>query len=336
MKEKAWRDIFEDIKKKIYAPVYFLMGEEPFFIDVIADQIEMRVLDDMEKEFNFSVLYGREVDVPAVVSTAKRFPMMANHQVVIVKEAQNMKDIESLESYIKNPLKSTLLVICYKYKTIDKRKSLYKTLLKEAVVMDSKKLKDYEMPGWISNYIKNSGYRIGNKASQLLADHLGNDLGKVVNELKKVFISLPKGNEVTTDTIEQNIGISKDFNVFELQNALTEKNSLKAYQIARYFADNPKSNPLVVTMAVLHSYFVKILLYHSLKDRSDGNVAKELGMNPFFVKDVKAAAANYSMSNVTQIMSLLRAYDLKSKGVDNPNTDHGELLRELTYRIMFN
>lgn len=334
MKEKAWREIFEDLKKKIYAPVYFLMGEEPFFIDVISDQIEQRVLDETEKEFNQSVLYGRDVDVATIVSTAKRYPMMANHQVVIVKEAQVIKDIEQLEGYVKNPLKSTLLVICYKYKTIDRRKSFYKTLVKEGVVLDSKKLYDNEMPGWISNYVKNSGYRIGDRAAQLLADHLGNDLGKVVNELKKVYISLAKGGEVTTNIIEQNIGISKDFNVFELQNAFTEKNALKAFQIAKYFADNPKSNPFVVTIAVLHTYFTRILLYHSLKDKNEANVSKELGIRPFFVKDVKAAANKYPLSKVFLIMSLLREYDLKSKGVDSPNTDHGELLKELTYKIL--
>jgi DNA polymerase III subunit delta len=333
MKEQNWEDIYKNLRNKIYHPVYLLMGEESFYIDIISDQIEEKVLTDTEKDFNQSILYGRDTDAATIISVAKRFPMMANHQVVIVKEAQNLKDIENLESYLKNPLTSTILVICYKYKSFDKRKSFYKTALKAGVVMESKKIYDDKMPEWISGYVKRHGYQIGSRAAQLLADHLGNDLGKVVNEIKKVFISLPKGGEITDKLIEQNIGISKDFNVFELQNALTAKNSFKAFQIAKYFAENPKSNPMPVTLALLYTYFVRILRYHALKDKSQGSVASALGVNPFFVKDIQAAATKYPFSRLITIMSDLREFDLKSKGVDS-TADHGELLKEFIYRTL--
>jgi DNA polymerase III subunit delta len=334
MKEKSWEEILKDISNRSFSPIYLLMGEEPFFIDLVSDKIEAKVLAESERDFNQTILYGRDTDVATIVSVAKRFPMMSEHQVVIVKEAQNLKEIENLESYVKKPLDSTLLVICYKYKTLDKRKSLYKTILKGGVVMDSKKMYDDKLPGWISTYVKRHGYRIDDRSSQLLADHLGNDLAKIINEIQKVFISLPKGGEVTGKLIEQNIGISKDFNVFELQNALTAKDSLKAFQIVKYFGENPKSNPMPVTMALLYTYFIRILQYHYLKDKSMGNVASELGVNPFFVRDIQAAAAKYPAARLPGIISDLREYDLKSKGVDNGGADHGELLRELVYKIL--
>ncbi len=334
MKELSWEEIYKDLRNKVYYPVYLLMGEEPFYIDVISNIIEEKVLSEEEKEFNQTILYGRETDVATIISTAKRFPMMANHQVVIIKEAQNIKNIENLESYIKNPLNSTILVICYKYKSLDKRKSLYKSLGKTGVILESKKVYDNEMPSWIASYAKRSGYTIGDKARQMLADHLGNDLGKVVNEMKKVFISLPKGEEVTTSLIEKNIGISKDFNIFELQNAIGEKDSLKAFQIVKYFADNPKSNPIVVTLAVLHGYFTKMLVYHSLKDKSQRNVAAELGIPPFFVSALQKAASKYPVPKLLTILSDFRTYDLRSKGVNNGSTSHGELLKELVYKIL--
>ncbi len=331
---KDWKEINGNIKKKIYHPIYLLMGEEPFFIDVVSDIIEKNILNETEKEFNQTVLYGRDTDVPTIVSTAKRYPMMANHQVVIIKEAHLIKDLENLEGYAANPLKSTILVICHKYKSVDKRKGFYKNVLKNGVVLESKKLYDDAVPGWISTYVKQHGYKIGDKATQLLADHLGADLGKVVNEIRKVYISLPKGGEITPGLIEQNIGISKDFNVFELQKALSEKNALKAFQIVKYFGENPKANPMVFTLAVLHAFFVKVLRYHYVKDRSPKNVASELGINPFFAKDYQTAAAGFPVSRLFAIMSLLREYDLKVKGVENQSASDGELLKELIYKIL--
>lgn len=334
MKDLSWEDIYKELRNKIYKPIYLLMGEESFFIDVLSDYIEDKVLSYDEKEFNQTVVYGRDTDPASIVSLAKRYPMMSEYQVVIVKEAQNIKDIELLESYAKNPLKSTLLVICYKYKSVDKRKGFYKAALKNGVVLDSKKLYDDKVPGWILTYVKRHGYIIKEPSAQLLADHLGNDLGKIVNEIKKVFISLPKGAEITPQLIEQNIGISKDFNVFELQKAFAANDSYKAFQIVKYFAENPKSNPMPVTMALLYTYFVRALRYHFLKDKTPKNVASQIGINPYFIKDVQAAASRFPASKIIHIMSYLREYDLKSKGVDSSNTDHGELLKELVYKIL--
>ncbi len=337
MPELKFEEIIKDIRNRTFHPVYFLMGEETFYIDVICDMLEGKVLTDTEKEFNFSQLYGKDTDIPTLLSVAKRFPMMANHHLVIYKEAQNIREIEKKEdllAYIKNPLKSTILVICYKYKNLDKRKALYKAIQKNGVTFEAKKLYDNQVPGWIEDYVKRKGYRIGPKALQLLADHLGTDLGKIVNEVSKLFISMKKGEEITTKIIEENIGISKDFNIFEFQNALGKNDQMKAYRIAKYFADNPKSNPLVLTLGVLYQYFAKILTYHSLRDKSQRNVAAELSIHPFFVRDYAEGARSFPLKKAVHAISLLREYDLKSKGVNNINTGQGELLKELTYRLL--
>ncbi len=337
MPELKFEEIVKDIRNKTFYPVYFLMGEETFYIDVICDMLEDKVLTETEKEFNFSQLYGKETDIPTMLSVAKRFPMMASHHLVIYKEAQNIKEIEKKEdllAYIKNPLKSTVLVICYKYKTLDKRKTLFKTISKTGVVFEGKKLYDNQVPGWIDNYVKRKGYRIGPKALQMLADHLGNDLAKIVNEIGKLFISMKKGDEITPKIIEENIGISKDFNIFEFQNALGKNDQLKAYRIAKYFGDNPKSNPLVLTIGLLYQYFAKILTYHSLRDKSQRNVAAELSIHTFFVKDYTEGARRFPPQKAIKAISLLREYDLKQKGVTDIKTDEGELLKEMTYRIM--
>lgn len=334
MPSKTWDAVFKDIKNKSYKPVYFLMGEEPFFIDAITKQFESRVLTQEEKEFNFTVFYGRETDLPTLVATAKRYPMNADYNLVIVKEAQNLSNYEKLESYFKNPMKSTILVLCFKYKKFKDTGKLMKVIMQHGVVMRSDKLYDDKMPGFITDYITRNGYKIDPRSAQLLADYLGNDLSKVVNELKKLFISLPKGEQVSSKIIEENIGISKDFNVFELQNALGTKNSTKAFQIVKYFADNPKSNPLVLTLQLLHSYFAKALLYHSLQDKSRKNVASQLGVSPFFVQGYEKAARSYSVNKLYQIFSLLHEYDMKSKGMNNQSTSHGELLKELIFKIL--
>ena len=334
MAETNFNNILRDIRNKILHPIYFLMGEESFYIDVIADYIEDRVLTESEKEFNLSILYGKDTDVPTIVSTAKRYPMMASHNIVIIREAQHIRQIDQLLPYVERPLDSTVLIICYKYKTIDKRTKFFKALDKAGQVFIGKKLYDNQVPEWISTYVKNHGYRIGPQAVQLLADHLGSDLGKIVNEVRKLFINLDKGAEITSRLIEENIGISKEYNTFEMQKALGARDSQKAYQIARYFADNPKSNPFIMTTGILHTFFSKVLLYHSLADKSQQGAAKELGVHPFFVKDFVTAARNYSPSKIVEIFSHLRTYDLKSKGFDNESTDHGELVRELTYKIL--
>jgi DNA polymerase-3 subunit delta len=329
-----FEQIIGDLKNKIYYPVYFIAGEEPYYIDEISDYIEGNVLTDIEKEFNQTVIYGRETDVQAIISYAKRYPMMANYQVVIVKEAQDVQKIEELISYLENPLDSTLLVINYKYKKIDKRKSFFKQIDKKGVLFESKKLYDNQIAGWINSYVRERGYDITPKASAMLTEFLGADLSKVVNEISKLILNIPDKATINDELVERNIGISKDFNIFELQNAIGTRNILKANQIANYFAANPKENPLVKTITILFGYFSKLMIYHQLKDKSRNNAASALSINPFFVKDYLVASRNYNFQKLTKIISYLKEYDLKSKGVNNISTTDGELLKELLFKIL--
>ncbi len=336
--------ILNDLRNKVYHPVYFLMGEEPYYIDEISDLIEDHVLNDMEKEFNQSILYGKDVDVATILSYAKRYPMMSNYQVVIIKEAQSIKDLIRKEdkedvkdpflTYLENPLPSTILVFCHKYKSLDKRSKVYKVISKKAVVFDSKKIYDDKVSGWITAFAKTKGYPVNPAAAQVLADHLGNDLSRVANEMKKLFLNVKKGEEINVKHVEENVGISKDFNVFEFNNAVAKKDILRANRIAEYFGSNPKSNPAIVVLASLFGFFSKLMMYHGLKDKSQSSVASGLGINPFFVKEYTAAARLYSADKTIRIISLLREYDAKLKGVDSVNADDGELLRELTWKII--
>jgi len=329
-----FENILSDLEQKKYSPVYFLMGEESYFIDKISDYIIQNVLDDSEKDFNQSVIYGKESSVETVLSKAKQFPLMGDKIVVVVKEAQELKKIEELEAYVAHPQPSTILVICYKNKSVDKRKSFAKTLAKNAVLFESKKLYENQIPEWISSFLKSKNYQIQHKAAYLLSEYLGNDLNKITNELNKLMIIVPEHSEISSEIIERNIGISKDFNNFELTNALGQKDILKSNQIATYFANNPKSNPLVVTLGVLFSFFQKVLIYHVLADKSQRNVAVELKINPFFVKDYQQAAKHYGKRKCMNIVSLIREYDMKCKGVGNASTTDGELLKELLFKIL--
>lgn len=326
--------IISNLRKKIYHPVYFLTGEEPYYIDEISDYIEKHVLSESEKEFNQSVIYGRDTNVPSIISAAKRYPMMASHQVVIVKEAQYVDKIETMLPYVEKPLDSTLLVINYKYKKVDGRTTFSKQLAKNGVLFESKKFYENQVPAWINDYVQQKGFRISPKATAMLTEFLGTDLSKIVNEISKLILNIPAKSEINETLVEQNIGISKDFNIFELQNALGTRNILKANRIATYFAANPKENPLVKTVIMLFSYFTKIMIYHQLTDKSRNNVASALSVNPNFVKDYEFAARNYNPKKLIPIISLLREYDLKAKGVDNVSTDDGELLRELLFKIL--
>ena len=328
--------IFSDLKNKIYKPIYFLSGDEPYFIDLITKYISDNVLTDAEKSFNQTVLYGKDTEIHTVINSAKRFPMMANHQVIIVKEAQNIKNIEELIHYAGAPLKSTLLVINYKYKTLDKRKKLYKTIGENGVLFESKKLYDNEVPGWINGYLKNKNKTIDPGAGMLLNEYLGNDLSKIANELDKLIITLPDGeHKINTNHIERNIGISKDYNNFELHKALTQKNVLKANRIVNYFSHNPKNNPFTLTISTLYHFYSKVLAYHFLKDkRNRRNIAATLKINPYFTGDYEKAAKQYNPKKTVEIISLLREYDLKSKGYNNVSTTQGELLKELVYKIL--
>ena len=330
-----FQSILSDLKQKKYKPVYFLMGEEPYYIDILSDYILNNVLEESEKEFNQMVLYGNDVDIKTVINTAKRFPMMSPYQVVVVKEAQNINNLDDLSFYLQKPQLSTILVFCYKYKKVDGRKKYVSEIEKIGVLFESKKIYDSQVPAFIVNYLKEKGVGIDPKATQILADYLGTNLGNIVNELDKLVIGKPTGMDaITPELVEKNVGISKDFNNFELLNALVTKDVFKANQIVFYFEQNPKNNPLVLTLTVLFNFFSNLMVYYYLPDKSQGAVARDLGVNPYFVKDYQAAARNFNGWKTMEIISLLRTYDAKSKGVENVSASDGELLKELVYKVL--
>ena len=335
--------IVKDIKNKNLKPIYFLMGEEPYYIDQLADFIADNVLTEEERGFNQMVLYGRDVTLDDVVSQAKRFPMMAERQVVIVKEAQDLsrailaqpdKSKNTLEAYAENPQPTTVLVFCDKYKKLDKRKRVYKALAKNGLIFESKKLYENQVGDWIRRVMTGKGYTVEPKAAHMLVEFLGTDLSKINNELEKLRLILPEGSTITPLAVEQNIGISKDFNNFELQRAIGDKDVVKAHRIINYFAQNPKDNPMVVTIALLFSFFQNLLIYHGLPSKDKSSVAKALKVNPYFVGQYVDAARNYPMKKVSHVVNLLRTADVKSKGVGAYNIPQGDLLKELLVQIM--
>lgn len=331
----SFDEILTDLRNRIFKPVYFLAGEEPYFVDKISDYIEEKVLSESDKAFNQIIIYGDDTSIAAIIDTARRFPMMSSHQVVIVKEAQSLKKIEDLAFYLENPLQSTLLVFCYKYKSLDKRTKLFRLLESSAVYFESPRLRDYQIPAWIDSYLMKRGIKTEPSASAMLTEYLGTDLHKIANELEKLIITLPAGKPLITNAlIEKNIGISKDYNNFELQKAVGERNILKANMIVRYFSNNQKDNPLTLTIASLFSFYSKLLTYHYLADKSKNNVASALKVNPFFVKDYEGAANKYNAKKTVQVISLLRTFDMKSKGFGDAGTEPGDLLKEMIYRIL--
>lgn len=326
--------IVNEIKQGSIKPIYFFMGEEPYYIDRLTEYIENNILTEEEKGFNQMVLYGKDVTIEDVISNAKRYPMMADRQVVIVKEAQELaRTIEKLESYAENPQPTTVLVFAYKYKTLDKRKKVTKLLEKKGVVYESKKMYDNQVGDWIKRVLSGKGYTIEPKAAAMLVEFLGTDLSKINNELEKLMIILPHGSTITAHVIEENIGISKDYNVFELRKAIGERDQLKAYKIADYFSQNPKDNPLVMTVGLVFGFFSQLLQYHGLKDRNPSNVAKILKVNPYFVKDYDIALRNYPMKKVSAIVATLRDVDVKSKGVGANAISQADLLKEMLVKI---
>ncbi len=326
--------IVDDIKAKKIKPIYFLMGEEPYFIDKLSDFIEDSVLTEDEKSFNQTVFYGHDVSIEDIVSTAKRYPMMAERQVVVVKEAQHLlKNIDKLENYAENPMPSTILVFCYKYKTLDKRKKVSKLIEKNGLVFESKKLYENKVAEWIVKVLRTKDFTIEPKAAAMLVEFLGTDLSKINNELDKLKIVLPAGSCISPKDIEVNIGFSKDFNIFELRKAIGDRNQLKAFKIAQNFAENPKEYPMVVTTSLLFSFFVQLLQYHGLKDKNPKNVASVLKVNPFFLKDYDVALRNYPMRKVSAIIGTLRQIDVKSKGVGANSLAAGDLLKEMLVSI---
>jgi len=332
-----YQNILQDLSNKIYHPIYFLSGEEPYFIDKISKMLESTVLTESEKDFNQVIVYGRETTVTDIISLAREYPVFGNYRLVIVREAQNLKSIEQndlLKSYLKNPAQSTILVFDYKYKKVDGRTEFARLLGKAGVYFQSKKLWDYQVPDWIIGLMKDKGYQISQPTSLLLAENLGNDLSKIENELNKFEINLPKGTEITPGLIEEYIGISKDYNVFELQNALGKKDVVKVNRIINYFGSNPKENPAIKVISILFGYFKKVFLFHFIQDKSDNNLAAQLSVNRFFIKDYRVAASNYSTQKLRQVFSILREYDLKTKGVETAPMEDGEIMREMVFKIL--
>ncbi|MBL7927779.1 MAG: DNA polymerase III subunit delta [Bacteroidia bacterium] len=335
--------ILRDLKNKVYAPVYLLQGEEPYYIDQISDYLEKNVLDEMEKEFNQTIVYGKDTDALTLVSAAKRYPMMSNYQLIIVKEAQDLKalnkkdsandELNPIEVYLQNPVPSTILVFCFKYKKIDGRSKLAKLFDTKAVVFESIKLKESAIPAWVKNYCTQNHYKIQDQANNLIAEYLGNDLSKVSNALDKLMINIPNSETINTTHIETYIGISKEYNVFELNNALARKDVLKANKIIQYFGANTKANPLVLVLANLYSFFYKVIGMHAIPNRKDAGVA--LGINFYFVGEYETAARNYSLPKLVSIIACLRDTDLKSKGLGNTSAQtDAHLLKELIYKIL--
>jgi len=327
--------ILQNLKKQIYHPIYLLQGEEPYFIDEISNYIEKKVLTDAEKGFNQTIFYGKDSDPVNIAESALRFPMMADKQVIIVKEAQSLSKIDLLGSYAEKPLSSTILVLNYKYKNLDARTKLVKAIKKNGVIFTSKKIYENKIPTWIEQYLSHKNYTITPQAAQILTAYLGTDLSKVANELNKLVIAVKGTNKITPEHIEKNIGLSKDYNIFELQNALGERNVLKANQIIQYFGANPTLNPIQKTVSNLYFYFSKLFMYHFLKDKSERNVSAELRVHPFIAKSYIAAAKKYSPTKLYEIMGILREYDMKSKGFNvSTMVETADLQKEMIFKIL--
>lgn len=329
-------DILKELRAKQYRPVYYLMGEEPYYIDLIADYITDNILTETEKEFNLTVVYGADVDIATVINAAKRYPMMSEHQVVVVKEAQNIRNMEELSYYLQKPLLSTILVICHKHGVLDRRKKLAAEIEKTGVLFEYKKVKDAQLPAFITSYMKRKGIDVEPKATAMLADFVGADLSRLTGELEKLIITLPKGHtRVTPEQIEKNIGISKDYNNFELRSALVEKDVLKANKIIKYFEENPKTNPIQMTLSLLFGFFSNLMLAYYAPEKSEQGIANMLGLRtPWQAKDYLAAMRRYNGVKTMQIIGEIRYADAKSKGVGNPSLSDGDILRELVFKIL--
>ncbi len=329
-------DILRELRSKQYRPIYYLMGEEAYYIDLISDYIMDNVLTDTEKEFNLSVVYGADVDIATVINAAKRYPMMSEHQVVIVKEAQSIRNIDELSYYLQKPLRSTILVMCHKHGVLDRRKKLAAEIEKVGILFESKKLKETQLPAFITSYMKRKGVDLEPKATSMLADFVGTDLSRLTGELEKLIITLPKGQtRVTPEQIERNIGISKDYNNFELRSALVERNVLKANQIINYFEKNPKTNPLQMTLSLLFGFYSNLMLAYYAPEKSEQGIASFLGLkSPWQAREYQTAMKRYSGVKTMQIIGEIRYTDAKSKGIGNSSLTDSELLRELVFKIL--
>ncbi|MBP7357400.1 MAG: DNA polymerase III subunit delta [Cloacibacterium sp.] len=330
--------IFKNIKNKEFLPIYFFHGEEAYYIDIAVKALENDVLTEDEKAFNQTVVYGKDTNYNEILSLAKQYPMMGDKQLIIVKEAQDLKfndeETKILEKYVENPVESTILVFAHKHKKVDSRKKVFKTLDKAKMLFHSEPVKDYNLAKWIDDEARNLQIKLAPGISQLLADYLGNDLSRIANELNKMKLVLKDGEVLDGKLVETHIGISKEFNVFELQKALGKKDANTAFKIAYYMGKNPKTNPIVMTIGNLYNFFSNVVLYHTVSHQSPPTIASELGINPYFVKDYAEAARLYPLKFATRIISVLREIDLKSKGLGAVNMDEGELLKEMVYKII--
>ena len=326
--------IVGDIKRRKFTPLYLLEGDETFYIDELARVLEQEVLKPEEKSFNQTIAYGKDITPLEIKMAAKRYPMMSEYQLIIIKEAQNISDIELLEDYVENPSATTILVLCYKGKKVDKRKKIGK-LFGKYTHFTADRLRDYEITPWIETYFRSKHRAIDVKAVQLIADYLGNDLSKISNEVDKLLINVKEDVAVIGVThIEQNIGVSKDYNIFELQKAIGQKNFNKSIQITHYFASNTKQHSIIPLIANLYSYFSKVYTYHSIKSKPKKDIALALGVNEFFIDDYRQASENYLPLMIEQIFAFLKYYDLRSKGVDDAGTDDGQLMIEMVVKIL--
>ena len=335
-RELTYADIMKEIRERRFSPIYYLMGEEPYYIDRISDSLIDTVLSETEKDFNLDILYGADVDINTIINTARRYPMMSEYRLMVVKEAQVVKGMENLSIYLQNPLSSTILVICHKNGTLDRRKKLAGEVAKKGVLFESKKLKDSQLPQFINSYMMQKGLNMDPKATEMIADFVGTDLNRMTGELDKLIITQPQGQtRVTPEQIEKNIGISKDYNNIELRNAILQKDILKANRIIKYFKDNPKNNPIQLTLAYLFSFFSNLMLAYYAPDKSENGVAAFLGFkSPWQAKDYVTAMKRFSGKKTMQIIHDIRYTDAKSKGVNNPSVDSADLLKELVYKIL--
>ncbi|TXI77099.1 MAG: DNA polymerase III subunit delta [Flavobacteriales bacterium] len=332
-----YKKVMTDLRGGKFKPVYLLHGEEGFFIDRIAAEVERLALQDHERDFNQTILYGRDCDPDQVKDTCLRFPMMAERQLVVVRELQNWRidQVEKLEPYLLKPTPTTVLVLCYKHKKIDGRKSILKSAQKGGgQVFLSDKVREDRLPDLLITFAKNQKRKLGSAEATLLANHLGTDLSKAIKEVEKLCLVTEEGGAITSDIIQRFVGISKDYNVFELQNAIGLRNAYKAQQIANHFAADPKENPLVLTLGFLNTYFNKLAMVHACEGKSQAELASLLKVNPYFVKDYQTHARNYSKAKLVEVQRHLRQFDLRSKGVGGDGGDPGELLRELLAKVM--
>ncbi len=333
-------EIIKDLQKGKYSPLYFLQGEEPFFIDNIIEHIELNALDDTQKSFNQYVLYGKEISFTDILNVARKYPMMGERQVVIIKEAQEIRDWKKeeaqkfLTAYLENPLATTILVFGHKYKTLDRRTKIAKTLEKHCVFLNSKKIYDDKVPGWVRSYAQASGANISEKAIMILTENIGNNLQRLANELDKLRLNIPADQQIDEVAVQKYVGISKDYNTFELQKALSLRDEIKVFKIITYFSANPSSNPLILVIANLYAYFSKLLLIHHQNAFDQNSVARAIGVNPFFASEYIQAARNYPAHVVIRNIELIHQADLQSKGIGSASMKDGDILKELIFKLM--